>query len=77
MKTVAVRIDYDPDTKTYGATSDELPDVYAVSDDRDDVLARFVRAAHLHIETLRERGEEPRPLANAEFVTVAIDVNAA
>lgn len=38
MKTVTVRIDYDPDTKTYGATSEDLPDVYAISDDRDDVL---------------------------------------
>jgi hypothetical protein len=28
-------------------------------------------------EELLERGEQPRPLANAEFVTVAIDVNAA
>ncbi len=26
MKTVTVRIDYDPNTKTYGATSEELPD---------------------------------------------------
>lgn len=72
MDTVAVRIDYDPKTKTYGATSDELPDVYAVGESRDDVLARFVRAARLHLEVLHERGQESRPLANAEFVTVMI-----
>ncbi len=27
MKTVIVRIDYDPQTTTYGATSEDLPDV--------------------------------------------------
>ena len=74
MKTVAVRIDYDPDTNTYGATSEDLPDVYAISDDRDDVLVRFVRAANLHLEVLRERGELPRFNTHPEFVTVAIEV---
>jgi predicted RNase H-like HicB family nuclease len=55
MKTVTVRIDYDPNTKTYGATSKELPDVYAVSDDREDVLARFIRSANTYVCFLREQ----------------------
>ena len=73
MKTVAVLIEYDPETKTYGATSPDVPDVYAVSDTRDDVLTRFVRAAELHVEELRKGGRaEPFP-TNHEIVTVSID----
>ena len=55
MRTVTVRIDYDPNTKTYGATSEELPDVYAVSDDREDVLTRFIRSANTYVSFLREQ----------------------
>jgi predicted RNase H-like HicB family nuclease len=73
MKTVAVRIDYDPETKTYGATSEDLPDVYAIGDSRDDVLARFVRAAKLHLEALRERGEDLGLDTHPEIITVAIE----
>ena len=73
MKNVAVLIEYDPDTKTYGATSPDLPDVYAISETRDDVLARFVRAANLHLEELREQGQEPTFPINHEIVTVTID----
>jgi predicted RNase H-like HicB family nuclease len=73
MKTVAVRIDYDAEAKTFGATSEDLPDVYAISDTRDDVLARSVRAANLHLEELRERGESPALDTHPEFVTVAIE----
>ncbi|MBC5811188.1 MAG: hypothetical protein GIW95_10130 [Candidatus Eremiobacteraeota bacterium] len=73
MKTVAVRIDYDPETQTYGATSDDVPDVYAVSDTRDDVLARFVRSARLHFEELQARGVLPASGERHEIVTVAID----
>lgn len=75
MTTIAVRIDYDPDTKTYGATSEDIPDVYAISDDRDDVLARFIRSANAYIDYLRQ---EQRPLPESlknhpEVVTVAIE----
>lgn len=75
MKTIAVRVDYDPETKTYGATSDQLPDVYAISDTRDDVLARFSRSARDYLAYLRERGEPlPETLrSQSEFVTVAIE----
>jgi predicted RNase H-like HicB family nuclease len=73
MKTVTVLIEYDPKAKTYGATSPELPDVYAISDTRDDVLQRFVRAATLHLKELRERGQMPTFNAHPEIVTVAID----
>jgi len=72
MKKVPVLIDYDPQTRTYGATSAEMPDVYAIGDTRDDVLVRFVRAATLHLEELRERGEIPAQSAQHEIVTVAI-----
>ncbi len=74
MTTLTVRIDYDPDTKTYGATSEDLPDVYAISDSRDDVLHRFIRSAKAHIEFMHERGETPEGLAaQHEIVTVAIE----
>lgn len=74
MKTVIVRIDYDPETTTYGGTSEDLPDVYAISDDRDDVLRRFVRSANAYLDYLREH-QQPMPAtlsANAEIVAVSI-----
>lgn len=75
MKTVTVRIDYDVNTKTYGATSEELPDVYAVSDDRDDVLARFIRSANAYVELLRNENLPLPPSlgVHPELVTVAIE----
>ena len=73
MKTVAVLIEYDPDTKTYGATSPDLPDVYAISDSRDDVVRRFVRAADLHVDELRSSGKSPFFHSRHEYVTVAIN----
>lgn len=75
MKTVTVRIDYDSTTKTYGATSDELPDVYAVSDNRDDVLRRFIGSANEYIECLRSHNQPLPPTleVHPELVTVAID----
>lgn len=73
MKTVTVRIDYDPETKTYGATSEDIQDVYAISEDRDNVLLRFVRASNLHLNYLRERGEMLEFETHPEFVTVAIE----
>lgn len=75
MKTITVRIDFDADAKTYGATSEELPDVYAVSDDRDDVLRRFVFSANAYLAYLRDQGQ-PLPSSldsHAELVTVAIE----
>ena len=44
VTTIAVLIEYDPQTKTYGATSPDLPDVVAVSDTKDSVLERFANA---------------------------------
>ncbi|MHB8140311.1 MAG: type II toxin-antitoxin system HicB family antitoxin [Vulcanimicrobiaceae bacterium] len=75
MKTVAVRIDYDSDTKTYGATSEDLPNVYAISDNREDVLHRFIRSATAYLEYLREENQPlPETLETQhEFVTVAIE----
>jgi len=76
MKAVTVAIVYDASTNTYGATSDELPDIVAISEDRDDVLRRFVGAAHAHLEFLRETGE-PLPIgfaSDAEFVAVPLEV---
>ncbi len=75
MKTATVRIEFDPDTKTYGATSEDLPDIYAISDDRNDVLRRFVRSANVYRNYLRERNQPiPATLsANAEIVTITIE----
>jgi predicted RNase H-like HicB family nuclease len=75
MKTIAVRLDYDKETKTYGATSEDLPDVYAVSDDRGDVLRRFISSANAYLEYLREQNKPlPSTLeSHPEIVTVVIE----
>ena len=75
MKNITVRIDYDPETKTYGATSEELPDVYAVSDNRDDVLRRFVGSANEYLACLRSHDQPLPKTLNvcSELVTVTID----
>ena len=73
MKTVAVLIEYDPDTRTYGATSPDLPDVYAISDNRDDVLKRFVRSAGLYVEELCKSGQAPCFDTLHEYVTVTLN----
>ena len=75
MKTIAVQIEYDPQTKTYGATSVSLPDIYAVSDSRDDALHRFIRSTTDYLAYLRE-SNEPMPEAldaHHEIVTVVIE----
>ena len=73
MKAISVLIEYDPDTKTYGATSPELPDVYAVSNSRDDVLDRFASSANEYLTYLRERNEPLPSLAiRHEVVTMAL-----
>ena len=75
MRTVTVRIDYDPNTNTYGATSEELPDVYAISDNREEVLRRFIGTANAYIECLREHNQPlPSTLeSHPEIVTVTIE----
>ncbi len=73
MKTISVVIEYDPDTKTYGATSPDLPDIYAIGESRDDVLDRFVNSVNEYLAYLRER-DEPLPsfATRHEVVTIAI-----
>jgi predicted RNase H-like HicB family nuclease len=73
VKTISVLIEYDPETKTYGATSPELPDVYAVSDSRDDVLDRFASSANEYLTYLRERNQPlPSFAIRHEVVTIAL-----
>jgi predicted RNase H-like HicB family nuclease len=73
MKTISVVIEYDPDAKTYGATSPDLPDIYAVSDSREDVLDRFTKSVNEYITYLREQGEPlPSLTTRHEVVTIAI-----
>jgi predicted RNase H-like HicB family nuclease len=75
MKTITVRIDYDSETKTYGATSEDLFDVYAVSDDREDVPRRFISLANVYLEYLRGQNK-PLPVtleSHPEIVTVVIE----
>ena len=60
-KTVSVLVEYDPDTRTYGATSPDLPAVYAVSDNREDVIMRFERSADEYLRLTRDSADsEPR-----------------
>jgi predicted RNase H-like HicB family nuclease len=73
MKTISVLIEYDPETKTYGATSPDLQDVYAVGETRDDVLDRFATSATEYLAYLRERNEPLPALAiRHEVVTIAL-----
>ena len=73
MTSIPVLIEYDSDTKTYGATSPELPNVYAISDSRDDVLKRFSASVDQYLDYLRERGEPlPSFQGRHEIVTIAI-----
>lgn len=73
MKTISVVIEYDPETKSYGATSPELPEVYAISDSRDDVLDRFAYSVNEYLSYLRENGEPlPSFTTRHEVVTIAI-----
>ncbi|HEV2261821.1 MAG TPA: hypothetical protein VGR69_06000 [Candidatus Rubrimentiphilum sp.] len=73
MSKLSVLIEFDPKTKSYGATSPDLPDVFAVSDNRDDVLNRFIRAATGHLKFLRERNcPLPKFDAKQEIVTIEI-----
>ena len=73
MKTISVLIEYDPDTKTYGATSPDLPDIFAVSDSRDDVLDRFANSVNEYLAYLRERNDPvPSFDTRREVVTIAI-----
>jgi len=73
VTTIAVLIEYDPETKTYGATSPDLPDVYAVSDAKDDVLDRFANAATEHLAYLRDtKGVVPTFAIRREALSLAI-----
>jgi predicted RNase H-like HicB family nuclease len=75
VKTIVVEIDYDPNTKTYGATSPDLPDIYAISSSRDDVLARFEYSANEYIKYLREEAKPP-PFSDSHHEIVTIEISA-
>ena len=75
MKSVAVLVEYDPQTKSYGATSPDLPDVFAVSDSRDDVLERFTYSANEYIQYLREK-EQPLPTFSIRLEVVNVSLPA-
>ena len=73
MKTIAAVIEYDPETKMYGATSPDLDNVFAVSDSRDDVLARFTYSANEYLAYLQELHKPLPPLSTrVEFVQIPI-----
>lgn len=73
MKTIDAVIEYDPETKMYGATSPDLEDVYAVSDSRDDVLERFTYSANEYLAYLREQNKPLPPLlTRVEVVQIPI-----
>ena len=76
MKTISVLIEYDPETKTFGATSPDLPEVFAVSETRDDVIDRFASSANQYVEFLRERNE-PLPFLATTHEIVTISISAA
>lgn len=65
-KTISVLVEYDPGTKTYGATSPDLPAVYAVSDSREDVIMRFERSADEYLRLTRDGTESQLQYVVAE-----------
>ena len=66
-----VILEADDETRTFAATSPDLPDVLAVGDSEDDAVARFVNAARGHLEFLRETGREvPHPRTKVLAVAV-------
>jgi predicted RNase H-like HicB family nuclease len=73
MKTLYAVIEFDPETKMYGATSPDLEDVYAISDSRDDVLERFTYSANEYLSYLKEQHKPLPPLSTrVEVVQVPI-----
>ena len=74
MKTIDAVIEYDPETKMYGATSPDLEDVYAVSDSRDDVLARFTYSANEYLAYLREQ-QKPLPSLSTRIEVVQVPIS--
>jgi len=66
-----VIIESDERTGTFSASSPDLPDVLAVGESEDDVVARFVNAARGHVEFLRELGRET-PQPRTKVLAVAI-----
>lgn len=71
MMTFTVLVEHDTDQGSYGATSPDLPDVFAVGQTRDEVLERFANAARAHLIYLSET-HRPLPMPHYEAVTLAI-----
>ncbi|MBV8153873.1 MAG: type II toxin-antitoxin system HicB family antitoxin [Candidatus Eremiobacteraeota bacterium] len=74
MKTIDAVIEYDPETKMYGVTSPDLEDVYAVSDSRDDVLARFTYSANEYLAYLQEQ-RKPLPSLSTRVEVVQVPIS--
>ena len=74
MKTVDAVIEYDPETRMYGATSPDLEDVYAVSDSREDVLARFTYSANEYLAYLQEQ-HKPLPSLSTRIEVVQVPIS--
>ncbi|HSY47891.1 MAG TPA: type II toxin-antitoxin system HicB family antitoxin [Thermoanaerobaculia bacterium] len=57
----------------FGAYAPDLPGCVAAAETRDETLALIREAIELHIENLREAGEEvPAPTSTAERVVVHV-----
>ncbi|MBV8153031.1 MAG: hypothetical protein JO192_04415 [Candidatus Eremiobacteraeota bacterium] len=74
MKTIDAVIEYDPETRMYGATSPDLEEVFAVSDSREDVLARFTYSANEYLAYLREQ-EKPLPSLSTRVEVVQVPIS--
>ena len=67
----AVVIEYDPDNGSYGATSPDLDNVYAVGKSEAEVIERFRNALEGYFEFLREEGQTiPPPRHTVAMVDV-------
>ena len=76
VKTISAVIEFDPVSKTYGVTSPDLPDIYAISESRDDVLDRFAYSVNEYLAYLQEIGE-PLPSFSTRHEVVTIVIPAA
>jgi len=66
----AVVIEKGPES--YGAYVPDLPGCVAVGDSRAEVMALIQEAVQLHLEQMRQQGENvPPPSSSIEFVEVA------
>ncbi|MDB5041890.1 MAG: hypothetical protein JWN27_2616 [Candidatus Eremiobacteraeota bacterium] len=67
----AVVIEYDPENGSYGATSPDFDNVFAIGKSEAEALARFRNALEGYFDFLREEGR-PIPAPRSTVATIAV-----